>query len=1559
MIFLTDKLAPGFAGKLLDGNDVFNIINDVSYDPNTGMVTVTGTDRSDQPISRTFLAPDSFTKLGDTPDALVAGKLLQVNADGTALEFVDAMAGGQGPQGPKGDDGDAGPVGPAGPAGADGAAGPAGPTGPQGPKGDRGEPGAGSETEKFTDLVDTPETFVRSEADKAVVAVSRADSNFLDFADTPFKADFRAGGAAGDVHFDLTTANRGTYGWRNPGVSDNPVSDRFTSTANTAQDEGGNVVAVSSKVLAVSYTWAQNPDTRRYFRLYVTPETPLSSIRLEFNGVESSNELSGQVVASATGYVLYQITNPTGTPRSAPTTPFIIKELITSTGEALIGTGSVNNKLSMDFIALDDTPSDHLRSVDDKAKILVASDTSDKLVYADTNFKAELSDDEGGIDVFLSGRRDTREYDIPTDSTRPPEDGEVRNPDGTRAVLDPKIDRIEWRNSIYFEINLRESALLRELTIEHKGVIYKAIDITDPDTPSTSNRYRLDITSNFNPALAGFEEDDVVVSFRILKLVLDSGVIIDAEGVGSKVTVGFTDLPETPDALEAGKFVAVNSAGDALEFVDSSAGTQGPTGPKGDDGIQGPAGPTGPQGPQGPSGAAGAPGAKGDMGEKGDKGDQGAQGPSGEGASSLAGAGEVFVELERVDSQAYNGWTNHLARPALAEFNKEYGSAKDVRGNVIRVNPELKAITTLGSAQADRVHNLYVETGTRLGQMLVSIRDKEYEVFFAGITPTSTTDPKTEHYALTAANWDPDMSIDNIDEMDIKTLTLADGYPIIGGLAEKFTDLQDAPDRIPNSSEDDVKIVGSRKSGNALLFGRTPFEAVYGSSPGEVELKLGEGDNARFRYWGNPDSDLEVFPGLGQAVDEKGAEAHVDTRFAGMEYRVLAGPPPASADFDRILIYQEGRERLFSDMVVDIDGVEYTFNLNHWETREHLTGLLYEGKAEAPPDPLQYTPLLDDKTGLPESFVIKELNGFNVGDHFIGPDVGTEFRLKFNKLFDTPDEYAAGRVVKVNPEGDGLEFGSSDLGVDVNALFRPAPSYAGEKLFKDFEIPAAWADVSEHQIPYGAGKNYASSCVAVHDGRVYVADHIVGNPMSNKVTVYDANYDVLDTIPLEYNTFAVAGIAIDDSADVLYVSYLTSTDGQINVAAYSVYDKVRLPELDAQINAGIVVSPGIKASGGKVYFLDHTNARVGVVDAGKVTAAGDIVYLGTYSLLTGHTAEGLFDVDVADDSGYILTRDAGNAIHVHKYELVSGSGIVSSSLGQNTDGQLGYSRDIGSRRHHIASYGDLAGETGLIIRKRQEDAGGVLRAISAFAVPSTLDSMYIYKDSLYLGHVTGAVVDIRSDNGSAFKVIGSPAANTSFNKLFGDLHLGGDHVVAGGINGYDYKSFGPSGNPLVVASPDDYNINNAKAAWMDANHTYLYMSGVTGAPHDVMAFSTTTRTYDASRSFDVTFDNKLNVNAMTCNGKTFYFKLSSGRTIVAYDYASMTRDDKRDVTVADSYFTAVWTDLLDIQVIGQFMYILQRAASGDNRARVFSVSIGAAHQYLQPYYDRGEIKHYR
>ena len=70
------------------------------------------------------------------------GKYLAVNAGGTALVYVDAPTGTQGPKGDTGDTGPAGPAGPAGSAGPKGDTGDAGADGSPGAKGDKGDTGA-------------------------------------------------------------------------------------------------------------------------------------------------------------------------------------------------------------------------------------------------------------------------------------------------------------------------------------------------------------------------------------------------------------------------------------------------------------------------------------------------------------------------------------------------------------------------------------------------------------------------------------------------------------------------------------------------------------------------------------------------------------------------------------------------------------------------------------------------------------------------------------------------------------------------------------------------------------------------------------------------------------------------------------------------------------------------------------------------------------------------------------------------------------------------------------------------------------------------------------------------------------------------------------------------------------------------------------------------------------------------------------------------------------------------------------------------------------------------
>ena len=99
-------------------------------------------------------------------------------------------------------------------------------------------------------------------------------------------------------------------------------------------------------------------------------------------------------------------------------------------------------------------------------------------------------------------------------------------------------------------------------------------------------------------------------------------------GLGSAIrATNISDLANVPAISgQGGRFAAVNSAGNAIEFVAAPTGAKGD---KGDTGDRGPAGADGVAGPTGATGATGPPGADGDDGVDGDRGPAGATGPTG------------------------------------------------------------------------------------------------------------------------------------------------------------------------------------------------------------------------------------------------------------------------------------------------------------------------------------------------------------------------------------------------------------------------------------------------------------------------------------------------------------------------------------------------------------------------------------------------------------------------------------------------------------------------------------------------------------------------------------------------------------------------------------------------------------------------------------------------------------------------------------------------------------------------------------------------------------------
>lgn len=86
-----------------------------------------------------------------------------------------------------------------------------------------------------------------------------------------------------------------------------------------------------------------------------------------------------------------------------------------------------------------------------------------------------------------------------------------------------------------------------------------------------------------------------------------AGDALELVDLPSSGATAFTALTDTPGALTADKFVRVNSAGDALEFADSTgSGATGPAGPAGADGADGQDGAAGQDGADGQGWTGGA-----------------------------------------------------------------------------------------------------------------------------------------------------------------------------------------------------------------------------------------------------------------------------------------------------------------------------------------------------------------------------------------------------------------------------------------------------------------------------------------------------------------------------------------------------------------------------------------------------------------------------------------------------------------------------------------------------------------------------------------------------------------------------------------------------------------------------------------------------------------------------------------------------------------------------------------------------------------------------------------
>jgi len=140
-------------------------------------------------------------------------------------------------------------------------------------------------------------------------------------------------------------------------------------------------------------------------------------------------------------------------------------------------------------------------------------------------------------------------------------------------------------------------------------------------------------------------------------------------GSGSNTFIGLSDTPNTFSG-KAGKTVRVNSAQNALEYVDMGAGPPGPPGPPGSDGDDGDGGTPGPPGPPGPGsttpgppgppgpgsttpGPPGPPGPPGEDGGGGPPGPPGSGGPPGPPGSTGIPVGTIAMYN---GSTAPTGW---------------------------------------------------------------------------------------------------------------------------------------------------------------------------------------------------------------------------------------------------------------------------------------------------------------------------------------------------------------------------------------------------------------------------------------------------------------------------------------------------------------------------------------------------------------------------------------------------------------------------------------------------------------------------------------------------------------------------------------------------------------------------------------------------------------------------------------------------------------------------------------------------------------------------------------
>ena len=634
------------------------------------------------------------------------GDLFVYYNDGNSAQWVMANAGGRGD---KGDPSTVpGPPGPPGPAGDDGNVGPpgnpstvAGPPGPPGPQGDEGNvgppgpPGPQGVSDKITEgnteaeVVDTGTDGhfkVTTEGTERFRVNSSGNASFTGHLDvagiTTFNSDVKLTGSnydaiwnKSDNELEFKDNARLGFGDNGSGVpSDLTIRHNTTVTPHVSQitnrsDSQLEIIAdmleLRSATSDRSYLTANVGAATTIFHSHTARlETTTDGIKIYGGLQDKDGQLgnSGQVLSS-TGTQLNWIDSPADN-----NTTYDLAVASGTTKIRLSGTDSTNDDVEIaggtnvtvtrnnaNKLTISSTDTD-TNTTYDLLAVQTSGNNNDPAIKLD----ASTGDDDevqivGGTNVTVTRNSDSQitisstdtdtdtKYDllVPTGTTKIRLDGATasgNNDDDIEIAAGTGISVV--RN------NANKLTISNTDTGSGTGDTTYSISAVDG---AASDEERIRLTDS-----NGTTDDVTLEAGTGLSISRSGDKITFTNTISDTDTDTFLGLTDTPNSFSgnAGKTVRVNSAQNALEYVDLGAGPPGPPGPPGADGddsdTAGPPGPPGPPGPgsttpgppgppgpgsttPGPPGPPGPPGSDGDDGNNGNPGPPGPGGPPGSG----------------------------------------------------------------------------------------------------------------------------------------------------------------------------------------------------------------------------------------------------------------------------------------------------------------------------------------------------------------------------------------------------------------------------------------------------------------------------------------------------------------------------------------------------------------------------------------------------------------------------------------------------------------------------------------------------------------------------------------------------------------------------------------------------------------------------------------------------------------------------------------------------------------------------------------------------------------